>query len=98
MKIALLGGTGFVGKNVAHVLEENNLPYTNISLSTGTDLRNPESVSSVLELEKPDVIINCAAHVGSLNYVSEQAATVITDNSRMILSLYEAIAKYCPKD
>jgi GDP-L-fucose synthase len=96
MKITLLGGTGFVGKNVALVLEENNYPYTNVSLSTGTDLRNPESASSILEIEKPDVIINCAAHVGSLNYVSEQAATVITDNSRMILSLYEAVAKHCP--
>lgn len=97
MKIALLGGTGFVGQNVAEVLSENGLDFEIISTSRGCDLREYAQAADALGKIKPDFIINCAAHVGSLNYVTEQAATVISDNSRMILSMYEAIAKVCPK-
>jgi GDP-L-fucose synthase len=96
MNILLLGATGFVGQNVAEVLIENGLGFTAVSKSTGCDLRYFEQALSTFEKARPDVIINCAAHVGSLNYVTEQAATVISDNSRMILSMYEAIAQSCP--
>jgi len=97
MKIALLGHTGFVGTNVAEVLLENSLNFETVSKSGGCDLREADQTMATLKRINPDVIINCAAHVGSLNYVTEQAATVISDNSRMILTMYEAIAKVCPK-
>jgi GDP-L-fucose synthase len=45
---------------------------------------------------RPSHIVNCAGHVGSLNYVTQQAADVVLDNTRMILNLYEAIAAECP--
>lgn len=97
MKIVLLGGTGFVGKNVAEVLRKENIEFVNESRSNGIDLRDLIETSIFFEKEKPDFIINCAAHVGSLNYVTEQAAEVIIDNAKMILGMYEAIAKHCPK-
>ena len=97
MKIALLGSKGFVGSNVAEVLDENGYPYTAASRSNGVDLRDEGQVVAFLEKARPDFIVNCAAHVGSLNYVTEQAATVVADNSRMIVSMYEAIARVCPK-
>lgn len=96
-KIVLLGGTGFVGRNVADVLNENKIPFIEASRKSGVDLRDPFSCEKFFAKEKPDIIINCAAHVGSLNYVTEQAATVVLDNTRMILSMYEAIAKVCPQ-
>lgn len=96
-KILLLGDTGFVGQNIAEVFRENKIPFTGVSLTHGVDLRDPIAVAGFFKKEAPDIIINCAAHVGSLNYVTEQAATVITDNSRMILSIYEAVAKECPQ-
>ena len=96
-KIVLLGGTGFVGRNVADVLNENKVPFVIASRRTGVDLRDPFSCEQFLKKEMPDIVINCAAHVGSLNYVTEQASTVIVDNTRMILSMYEAIQKVCPK-
>ena len=95
--IALLGGTGFVGQNVASVLKESGKPFVSASRSEGVDLRNLNTCIRFFDQTKPDYIINCAAHVGSLNYVTEQAGDVILDNSRMILSMYEAIAKVCPK-
>ena len=95
-KIAVLGGTGFVGKNVCECLEENGFAYTVVSKSTGIDLQSNEQCLQIFQQLMPDFVINCAAHVGSLNYVTEQAANVITDNSRMILGMYDAIAKACP--
>lgn len=97
MNIALLGGTGFVGRNVQEILRENDLTFNIASLSKGIDLRKTRQCLEFFEQVQPDFIINCAAHVGSLNYVTEQAAKVILDNSRMILSIYEAVAKICPQ-
>lgn len=97
MKVVLLGGSGFVGRNITEVLNENGISFTVASRSTGIDLRNKDEVIACLSKAQPDFIINCAAHVGSLNYVTEQAADVISDNSRMILAMYEAVAKVCPE-
>ena len=96
MKILLLGHTGFVGKNVAAVLKEAGIKFTGASKSTGLDLRKMDDTISFLAENKPDFIINCAAHVGSLNYVTEQAADVVRDNSYMIMGMYEGIAQSCP--
>src|SRR5262245_33088373 len=95
-KILVLGGTGFVGRSVSDALGEANLPYRSASRSGGVDLRSPEATRALLREDPPAIIVNCAAHVGSLNYVSEQAAEVISDNTRMILAIYEAVAAECP--
>jgi len=91
MKIALLGGTGFAGQNVSKALKMNDYEFYPVSRHNGYDLRDLKHNLNFIEEINPDVIINCAAHVGSLNYVSEFAADVISDNTRMILNLYEAL-------
>lgn len=95
--IVVLGGTGFVGKNVCECLDESGIGYSVASRSTGTDLRSVDQCIELLLNIKPTYIINCAAHVGSLNYVTMQAADVVVDNMKMILSMYEAVAKVSPK-
>lgn len=52
--------------------------------------------SSWLERVKPNVIINCAAHNGSIRYVTENAATIFDDNLRIVLNLYRAVTHVCP--
>ena len=89
----VLGGSGFVGRNVCAALAKRYIAHEVASRSTGADLRNTDEVAALLTAVKPTVIVNCAAHVGSLNYVSEQAADVISDNARMSLALYEGIAR-----
>ena len=96
MKVALLGGTGFVGKNIAEVLSEHKVDFEIGSSSTGIDFRDVDSTIAFFERTKPDFIINCAAHVGSLNYVTEQAADVIADNARMTLAMYKAVTAVVP--
>lgn len=96
-KVLLLGATGFVGKNVASELKQHHIHFTPTSLSLGCDLRDLAQTEKLLKEEAPDFIINCAAHVGSLNYVTKKAATVTLDNTRMLMNMYEAVAKICPK-
>lgn len=95
--ILILGGTGFVGRNVCEVFQENRVKFEIASRKTGVDLRDLDQNTKLLKAIRPDYIINCAAHVGSLNYVSELAATVVVDNLRMILSMYQAVNSVCPQ-
>lgn len=95
-KVLVLGGTGFVGQNVINVLRTGNIDTISASLSSGVDLRNTAEVIALLKKTDPEIIINCAARVGSLNYVTEHAVEVITDNTKMALALYEAVAAVNP--
>lgn len=96
MKVVVFGANGFAGSNIVEVLRENGVEPIQASRSTGLDLRDTRQVTEFLSKHRPKFIINCAAHVGSLNYVTEQAATVIADNTRMIMGMYEAVAAACP--
>lgn len=92
-KILLLGASGFVGKNVARELESKKIAFEKSSRSLGCDLRELVQTRELLQKTTPDIIINCAAHVGSLNYVTKQAANIALDNTRMLLNLYEAVSE-----
>lgn len=94
-RIAVLGGTGFVGRNVLAALERSGGECFSASRREGVDLRDPAQARTFLAACRPDVVVNCAAHVGSLNYVTQEAANVVSDNSRLILSIYEAITAEC---
>lgn len=95
MNVLILGGSGFVGKNAVETLSQNvTLRVSSASQSTGVDLRDKHQFLKTIQKAKPSVIINCAAHVGSLNYVTEYAADVINNNTKMILAMYEAVSDF----
>lgn len=96
MKILLLGHTGFVGQNVFNELSKHQ-NIVGLSRSNGLDLLNLDSVIEKLSEVQPTIIVNCAAHVGSLNFVTQVAADILDDNLRMILNLYKAVKDICPK-
>lgn len=91
MKVLLLGHTGFVGTNMLNLLNRFNIEVHGASRTNGYDLREQAQVEKLITSLNPDVIINCAAHVGSLNYVTEFAGDVVNDNIQMITALYNAV-------
>lgn len=91
MKVLVLGATGFVGKNVCDDLSAVGLTVVKAPPRKTCDLRDMDSTIALLNKAQPDYLVNCAAQVGSLNYVTNHAGEVITNNARMILNIYEAI-------
>ncbi len=96
MKILLLGASGFVGRNVSNHLTELAIPFQASSRSSGYDLTQPEQARRLFEQVRPELVVNCAAHVGSLNYVTQRAADVMRDNVRMMINMYEAFVAVNP--
>lgn len=96
MKILILGGHGFVGKNVVDGLSNSEYEIFHLSRRNGLDLTDYILTKKCIREIKPEVIINCAAHVGSLHYVAKYAADVVDDNTQMILNLYRAVKEVCP--
>lgn len=90
MKLLILGATGFVGTNLFKDLKGEFDVYGS-SKTLGVDFMNLTEAKRELKKLNPDIIINCAAHVGSLNYVSQKTAEIIRDNSILILNIYESI-------
>jgi GDP-L-fucose synthase len=97
MNVLLLGGHGFVGQWIPPLAKEKGYSLTIRSRRDGLDLTNLTLVEDALARLSPEVIINCAAHVGSVHYVSKYAATVVDENMRMILNIYRAAQKVIPK-
>ena len=95
-KVVVLGGTGFLGKHVMQRLAAQGHTAIALSRANGTDLRDLGALSAQLRTVQPDVILNCAAHVGSLHYVTTFAAEVVSDNLLMLVNLYRAAQATAP--
>ena len=93
MKVLVLGSSGFVGGAVIDELSKVITPNELISHSGrfDCDLLHGDDTEQYIREASPDLIINLAAHVGSLKYVTEHADSVYLDNSLMISNLYRAL-------
>jgi GDP-L-fucose synthase len=89
LKVAILGGTGFAGRNVRNELEKAGMKIEIFSRTTGCDLFDLSSSWEKIDHFRPNYIVNCAALVGSINYVSDYAADVVDHNMRIIMNLYK---------
>jgi len=96
--ILVLGGTGFLGKHVVDLLvEENNFNVHSISRKEGIDICNFDEFCKKINKIKPYAIINCAAHVGSVQYAIQYAADMLLDNMQIVLNIYKAVNIACPQ-
>jgi len=101
MKICVLGSTGFVGRAIIRsdamqALRNSADTIYHAARTHGQDLMEFDAFVYYLKRISPDVIINCAANVGSVHYVTEKAADVIHNNTQMAINLYAAVKESCP--
>jgi GDP-L-fucose synthase len=93
-RILILGGFGFMGKNSNTIFnKDNKYEIINESRRTKCDITNLSQFKLKIKDINPDIIINAAANVGSLNYLTTYAADVINDNSQIYLNLYKAVCE-----
>lgn len=94
--VAVIGGQGFLGQHVTDRLRAAGMNPVSVSRRTGVDLLDAAAIEGSLAQIKPAAVVNCAAHGGSIVYVSEFAADVIHDNALMTLNLYKAVQRAVP--
>jgi GDP-L-fucose synthase len=91
-KIVLIGGDGFLGKNLQEVFKtDKNYETYSLSRRNGYDLMEKNKIKDFLINFNPDFIINCAAYVGSLDYVNNHPADIISYNILLGLNLWDIL-------
>lgn len=95
-EVVVLGGTGFLGRHVVEELRHRGHSPLSVSRREGCDILDLAALVKVLGSLKPRVVVNAAAHVGSVHYAIEHAATMIYDNTQMLLNIYRGILEASP--
>jgi GDP-L-fucose synthase len=92
MNILVLGSSGFLGSSVVNKLNKNYGIFNVIesSLSQGCDFRNSHEVDKLFKECSPKIVINCAAHVGGIQYGLTHSMDLFHDNMSMIINIFKA--------
>lgn len=80
MKIAVLGGHGFLGANVVAEFRRAGHEVEICSRRTGIDARQEPVLNEYLEQTHPDILVNCAANVGGIAYNEKCPVAIYEDN------------------
>jgi GDP-L-fucose synthase len=89
-KIFVPGGNGFLGSRIVKKLKEKNIDFCSLSLRDGIDFRDFHQTKKLLEKDKFDAVINCAAFVGGIQFGYEKPGEIFYNNVLMSTGLIEA--------
>lgn len=92
MRTLVLGHTGFLGSKVFGRLALNGHEVFGASLSTGSDLRQIGELGKVIHKTRAEVVINCAATVGGIEYGRTHPIKIYRDNLFMTLNILEEVS------
>ncbi|HVU79929.1 MAG TPA: NAD-dependent epimerase/dehydratase family protein [Candidatus Paceibacterota bacterium] len=107
MKILITGGTGYVGSRVAEVLAKQGQKVVVVDIATPEergitfspgiefrhhDLRIPSE--ALKGLEGASVVLHLAADIGSLTYMHDHQAEILTNNSAIDAAVYPALVAH----
>ena len=85
MTVLVLGGTGFVGKNLKEIR-----PDWKYLGSADADLKSYPSVLTLFEEEKPTGVINLAGHVGGVVHNTNNNLDMMIDNFLICTNVIKA--------
>ena len=94
MKVLILGHTGFLGSNLLKRIDQELHEVSVASKSSGIDFRNYAEFENLIVDNGPDIVVNCAAHVGGIQYGIKHGAKIYNDNLQMTLNLYRLAEKH----
>jgi len=90
--VLILGSNGFMGSHVTKLLKaRGDVNVITASRQSGIDVSDVGVFSAFLNKIKADCIINCAAHVGSVQYAIQNAANMLYDNMQIISGIYKSV-------
>ena len=92
-KIIVAGGNGFVGRHIVEVLREIPCKIFIPKTTDGIDFRKYKDCFSYLNSHKPQIVINCAANQGGIDYHNGKQADLFMDNMLMGIFLMKVSQK-----
>ena len=90
MKIGVAGGYGFLGSQIVAQLKVAGHESIPFSRRSGVDIRLFDQVNKFLAKTRPEIVINCAAHVGGIAYNALVPVEVYEDNLLIGFNLVSA--------
>lgn len=92
-KVLVAGGHGFLGQHVVRAFAQRGYAVEVCSRRTGVDIRDLNRTLEYLGRIRPDIVINCAAHVGGIAYNAKCPVAICEDNLAIGLNLVRASAQ-----
>src|ERR1700674_3455564 len=89
-RVLVTGGSGFLGSHLVQRIREHGCSTIIVPRSRECDLREKESVVSLLESSRPDIIIHLAATVGGIGANLKHPGRFFYDNALMGIQLIES--------
>lgn len=93
-RIVVTGGHGFLGRAVCHQLRQIGCPSIFVPDRSEYDLIDPQAVTRLFEVARPEVIFHLAAEVGGIEANRQNPGSFFYANLQMGLHLIEASRKF----
>lgn len=95
--ILVTGATGFLGNKVVSKLKEQSITPIQTSKSMGLDLLDLQATRDFFESTRPEIVINCAAFVGGIQYGSKYPVELYEKNTLMNINLFKCLREFGSK-
>ena len=91
MKILVFGSNGLVGSSLVRQLKKNSENEIFASNRKDTDLFHVDQTKKVIEMFKPEVVVNCAAMVGGIVANNSYRSQFLINNLKININIFESL-------
>ena len=82
-KILVTGGYGFLGQRIISLLKKNGYKKVFHFTKNDFDISNEIEAKKLFHMIKPNIVINCAALVGGINFCRKFPGTIFMKNMQI---------------